>query len=178
MIEELKHNADKYKVTIESHIGSFTTISQKFNTKFNYVVSVGNTIAHLNPKELKSGILRIYKLLRPGSKIFLHILNYELIKKQQKRINNIANRDGKIIIRFYDFLNSKELCFNILSFPQNSPKEFKLVTTKHYLHKRSEIYFYMKSAGFGKIKFMGNFAGEKFSKVKSKDIFIRAEKKL
>ena len=175
MIEELKRNADKYKVTIETHIGSFVFIHQRFDVKFNYVVSVGNTIAHLNQKELNSAIRRIYKLLQPGGKIFLHILNYKLIKRQNKRINNIANRDGKIIIRFYDF-RKDDLDFNILSFSQNSPKEFKLVTTKHYTHTTSKIKSYLKEAGFTKIKFMKNFTGEKFTSSDSKDICIESLK--
>ncbi|MBI5730012.1 MAG: class I SAM-dependent methyltransferase [Ignavibacteriales bacterium] len=175
MIEELKRNADKYQVTIETHIGSFTSISPKFNTKFNNVVSVGNTIAHLDQKELKSAIRKIYKLLQPGGKIFLHILNYKLIKKQNKRINNIANRDGKIIIRFYDFLDDR-LNFNILSFATEAPKDFKLITTCHYPHSKNEINSYLKSAGFQKVKFMGNFFQEKFNANESKDIFIEAVK--
>ncbi|MFA5803122.1 MAG: class I SAM-dependent methyltransferase [Melioribacteraceae bacterium] len=177
MIEELKRNTDKYQVTIESHIGSFASLSPKFDSKFNNVVSVGNTIAHLNQKELNSAIRRIYKLLQPGGKIFLHILNYKLIKKQNKRINNIANRDGKIIIRFYDF-RKDDLDFNILSFPQNSPKEFKLVTTKHYPHTKDEIGDYLNVAGFTKVKFTKNFSGERFNASNSKDLFVEAVRKL
>ncbi len=175
MIEELKRNANKYKVTIESHIGSFASLSPKFDANFNYVVSVGNTIAHLNQKELKSAIRKIYKLLQPGGKIFLHILNYQLIKKENRRINNIANRDGKIIIRFYDFKDDR-LNFNILSFTIDAPKDFKLITTCHYPHSKNGINSHLKSAGFQKVKFMGNFFQEKFNANESKDILIEAVK--
>lgn len=177
MIEEAKKNAAKYKVDIEAQTHSFASLPKRYNRRFNYVVSVGNTIAHLDNKQLERAIKKIYSLLLPGGKVFLHILNYGLIKKENKRINNIANRDGKIIIRFYDF-RKNNLDFNILSFQQNSPKEFKLVTTKHYPHTKNEIEFYLKSAGFGKIKFMKNFTGEKFNSRNSKDMFIEAVKKL
>lgn len=177
MVEQAKLNAAKYNVNISTQVHSFQTISKRLSDKFNYVVSVGNTIAHLNQKELNSAIRRIYKLLLPGGKIFLHILNYELIKKKNKRINNIANRDGKIIIRFYDF-RKDDLDFNILFFPQNSPKEFKLVTTKHYPHTKDEIGVYLKAAGFTKVKFTKNFAGDKFNSSDSKDMFVEAVKKL
>jgi SAM-dependent methyltransferase len=177
MIEEVKQNALKYQVDIKTHTHSLESVPKNYNGKFNYVVSVGNTIAHLDNKQLERAIKKIYGLLLPGGKVFLHILNYGLIKKENKRINNIANRDGKIIIRFYDF-RKDDLDFNILSFPQNSPKEFKLVTTKHYPHTKNEIEFYLKSAGFGKIKFMKNFTGEKFNSRNSKDMFIEAVKKL
>ena len=177
MIAETKQNAIKYNVDIATHVHSFQTMPKKFNQKFNSVISVGNTIAHVNSKQLNATINKMYNMLLPGGKIFLHILNYQLIKKENKRINNIANRDGKIIIRFYDFWED-DLDFNILSFSQNSPKEFQLVTTKHYPHTTSEIKSYLKGVGFNKIKFMKNFAGEKFNTGDSKDIFIEAMKEL
>ena len=177
MIERVKLNAIKYNVNISSQIYSFQTLPKSFYSKFNYVVSVGNTIAHVNSKQLNAAIKKMYNLLKPGGKIFLHILNYRLIKNENKRINNIANREGKIIIRFYDF-RKNNLDFNILSFPQNSPKEFKLVTTKHYPHTKNKIGAYLKAAGFTKIKFTKGFAGENFNAGNSKDMFVEAKKKL
>ncbi|NJD22211.1 MAG: class I SAM-dependent methyltransferase [Melioribacter sp.] len=177
MIAETKKNAIKYKVYIETYAYSYETIPKKFNNKFNSVISIGNTIAHVNSKQLNTAIKKMYGLLKPGGKIFLHILNYRLIRNENKRINNIANREGKIIIRFYDF-RKNNLDFNILSFPQNSPKEFKLVTTKHYPHTKNKIGAYLKAAGFTKIKFTKNFAGENFNAGNSKDMFVEAEKKL
>lgn len=177
MVDETKKNAIKYKVDITAFVNSYETISQKFNHKFNYVISVGNTIAHVNSKQLNNAIKKMYDLLLPGGKLFLHILNYPLIKKENKKINNIANRDGKIIIRFYDF-RKDDLDFNILSFPQNSPKEFQLVTTKHYPHTKNKIGNYLKVAGFTKVKFTRNFAGDRFNASNSKDMFVEAIKKL
>jgi SAM-dependent methyltransferase len=177
MIAETKQNAIKYNIDITTHVHSFQTMPKKFNQKFNSVISVGNTIAHVNSKQLNAATKKMYDLLLPGGKIFLHILNYQLITKENKRINNIANRDGKIIIRFYDF-RKDDLDFNILSFPQNSPKEFQLVTTKHYPHTTREMQSYLKGVGFTKIKFTKNFAGDKFNAGDSKDIFIEATKEL
>jgi SAM-dependent methyltransferase len=177
MIAEANANAAKFNVDIKAYNHSFFSIPIIFNNKFNFVISVGNTIAHLNDKQLERAIKKIYEMLLPGGKIFLHILNYSLIKKENKRINNIASRDGKIIIRFYDF-RKDDLDFSILSFPQNSPRDFILVTTKHYPHSKNEIGFFLRKAGFGKIKFTKNFAGEKFNGSNSKDLFVEAIKKL
>ncbi|MHB8905427.1 MAG: class I SAM-dependent methyltransferase [Melioribacteraceae bacterium] len=177
MIEEVKKNSIKYKVDIEAQTHSFASLPKSYNGKFNNVVSVGNTIAHLDNGHLKKAIKKIYNLLLPGGKVFLHILNYGLLKKENRRINNIASRDGKVIIRFYDF-RKNDLDFNILSFQQNSPKDFQLVTTKHFPHTKNEIKFYLETADFGKIKFMKNFAGDKFNSGSSKDMFIEAVKKL
>ena len=177
MIKEAKRNAERFNVQINANVNSFGTITRNFNKKFDYAVSVGNTIAHLKPSEFKSAIKRIYKLLRNGGKVFLHILNYERIIKESRRINNIANRGGKVIIRFYDF-GKKDIDFNILSFPIDNPKEHKLVTTKHYPHSKKEILKYLEEAGFKKIKLMENFTGGKFNVKDSKDLFVEAVKRL
>ena len=177
MIKEAKHNAKKYNVNINTNVNSFGTINKSFDSKFICAVSVGNTIAHLKPDELKRALIRISKLLVPGGKMFLHILNYKRIIKESKRINNIADRGGQVIIRFYDF-GKEDIDFNILSFPADYPKEHKLVTTKHYPHGKTEIQAYLKKAGFEKIKFMKNFAGDKFKVNDSKDMFVEAVKPL
>ncbi|MBA4406744.1 hypothetical protein C0389_05665 [bacterium] len=177
MIEETRRNAIKYNVDIAAYVHSYQTVPKRFNKEFNSVISVGNSIAHINAKQLKSAVTKMYDILLPGGKLFLHILNYPLIIKENKRINNIANRDGKIIIRFYDF-RKDDLDFNILSFQHDSPKEFQLITTKHYPHTTGEIKSYLKEAGFTKIKFMKNFAGDKFNAGDSKDLFIEARKEL
>ncbi|MEW6196572.1 MAG: class I SAM-dependent methyltransferase [Bacteroidota bacterium] len=175
MIEMVKTNSEKYDVTIATGVFSFNTIPKNYSGKFENAVSMGNTIAHLTKKELQSGLKKIYTLLKPGGKVFLHILNYTAILKMKKRINNIANRDGSVIIRFYDFEN-EHVKFNILSFPLSNPKEFNLFTTNHYPHTKKEIESALLSAGFSKIKFAGDFYGNKFSVKDSKDLFIEAYK--
>lgn len=175
MIQMVKENSEKYGVKIETGVFSFNAIPKIYHGKFDNVVSVGNTIAHLTKNELQSGLKKIYALLKPGGKVFLHILNYTAILKMQKRINNIANRDGAVIIRFYDFEN-EHVKFNILSFPLSNPKGFNLYTTGHHPHSKKEIENALRSTGFSKIKSAGDFYGNKFSVKDSKDLFIEAFK--
>lgn len=177
MIEEAEQNAARYNVNIIAEVNSFDTIDKQYFGKFDYVVSVGNTIAHLNKAELKKAVGKIYKLLKPGGKLFLHILNYDLIISKSKRINNIANREGMIIIRLYD-LGKKHVDFNILSFPVENPKDYKIVTTKHYPHSAKEISKNLREAGFVNIRLMKNFSSDKFNVKDSKDLFVEAVKKL
>lgn len=177
MVKEARKNASKYNATIKTEVNSFDSIPIKYDCKFTYVVSVGNTIAHLTTDQLRKAINRIDKLLLPDGKLFLHVLNYDLIIKSSKRINNIANRDGKVIIRFYDF-EKDQLKFNILSFPVNETKNFSLVTTKHFPHKHTSLRKIIKEAGFKNFKIFGNFNLEPFDVKKSKDIFIMAAKSI
>jgi len=84
MIEAAKFNALKYKVKINARVLSFSSINKEEKRKFNNVISVGNTVAHLNPSELNSAVKKIYVLLVPKGKVFLHILNYRKIIKEEK----------------------------------------------------------------------------------------------
>lgn len=175
MIDETNKNADKYNVKINARNFSLDSIPTAYNGNFQNVVCVGNTIAHLNASQFANAVKKFHRLLKPGGKIFLHILNYDLIKKQNKRINNAAVRDGMVIIRFYDFFND-HLNFNILSFGLDKPKDFRLVTTKHFTHSKKEITSLLQSAGFGKIKVYGDFGKNSFRPADSKDLFISALK--
>lgn len=173
MIDEVKTNFQKYNLKAEIAVNSFSSLPSNLNSKFNYVVSVGNTIAHLSTAQLKLAFRNINRLLIPGGKTFLHILNYDLILRESKRINNIAARDGQVIIRFYD-LARKKIKFNILTFSIDQPRKFKLVTTIHYPHTPEKIKEILTDTDFKKIKFRSNFYGENFSKKDSKDLFIEA----
>lgn len=175
MVNEAQQNARKYNVNIETEVQSFSTIPKNYFNEFNNVVSVGNTIAHLTVSQLYEAVNKIYRMLLPGGKVFLHILNYDSIIKQAKRINNIANRDGQIIIRFYDFREG-HLLFNILSFPINDAKNYNLITTKHFPHSETTIRKILKETGFKNYKFYCDFNLHSFNKKTSKDIFITASK--
>ena len=177
MIKEAEQNAIKYKVGFDAKVSGFNDLRVNNKLKYDFVLSVGNTIAHLKRNQLRSAIKKVYSLLLPGGKIFLHILNYDLIIGQSRKINNIANRSGQIIVRFYEFKKG-ELDFNILSFPVNESRNFKLFTTRHYPHSKKTINDFMKQAGFHKIKFTGTFEGAEFDLRSSKDLFIEAVKKL
>jgi glycine/sarcosine N-methyltransferase len=175
MVAATKLNAQKYGLKITAEVSSISAVPKKFNGKFNYIVCVGNTIAHLNLKELKKTIARAYDMLLPGGKIFLHILNYGLIKRENRRINNITVGNDKTIIRFYDF-HTKDISFNILSFSNTNSKDQQLISTKHYPHTRKHIVTLLKDLGFTACKTSSNFSGEKFNPRKSKDLFVEAWK--
>lgn len=175
MIDEANKNAARFNVKIKTHAASIELIPVSFNNSFQNIVCVGNTIAHLSTSQLKKALIKIHELLKPNGKAFLHILNYEMIAKQNKRINNIAVRNGMVIIRFYDFFD-KYLNFNIMSFNLDKLKDFKFVTTKHFPHKKSFLNKELRSAGFRNVGFYGDFEENRFEPSVSKDMFVAARK--
>jgi SAM-dependent methyltransferase len=173
MIKTAKQISHNYNVKISAQVGSFSEAASK--STYDAIISVGNTIAHLNKKELDEALGNCYKGIKPGGQLFLHILNYNLIKKENKRINNIAVKDNLAIIRLYDFFKD-DIGFSILSFPLDKPKEFTLVSTTHYPHTSQHILRLLKKNGFEKVRLGGNFALKDFDEESSKDLFILAER--
>jgi glycine/sarcosine N-methyltransferase len=177
MVSAAKLNGEKYGVKIKAYTSSIHSIPKKYNVKFNYVVCVGNTIAHLNQTELKKSFKGMHKMLLPGGKLFLHILNYSLFQRENKRINNISVRGDKTIIRFHDFLE-KNIGFNILTFSNTDPKNYQIISTSQYVHTKDEIFRLLNNVGFSKCKASSTFSGEKYKARESKDLFIEAWKGL
>lgn len=175
MVEEAKKNAKKYEVDFEVQQYSFDDIPREYYKQFDYIISVGNTIAHLNSKQLTKGLKKIFAMLKTGGILFLHTLNYELIYRQSKRINNIAFKDEQTIIRFYD-LDKDKIVFNILSFYLNNPKNHQLVSTRHYPYSSNSLKKMLGQAGFHGIKFYADFSKNHFIRQASKDIFVYAVK--
>jgi 2-polyprenyl-3-methyl-5-hydroxy-6-metoxy-1,4-benzoquinol methylase len=175
MIKTANNNKQRHNVNVDFRIGSIVNLPSKYHGKFNSVVCMGNTISHLNQKELHQAFINFYELLTPEGKLFVHILNYDKIIKSNKRINNIANREGKTIIRFYDFFENF-IRFNILACETADAKKYQLITTKQYPHSKKEIILGLKKVGFKKIKCYGNFTRQNYISSESKDLFIEATK--
>ena len=175
MIERARINSEKHNVQIDFKVNSITSIPKIYKAKFNYAVCVGNTIAHLKERQLQSTFNKIYSLLMPGGTVLLHILNYNKIVRLNNRINNIAAKDNKIIIRFYDFFD-EFIRFNILVFDKSEIKKYNLITTNHYPHSQKNIIKFLKKTGFKKINCFGDFHRQIYYPADSKDLFIEAIK--
>jgi ubiquinone/menaquinone biosynthesis C-methylase UbiE len=174
MIEALKRNAESYGLQIETGKFGMENIPGKFDDNFDYAVSMGNTIAHLNKKNLKEGIKRAYEILKPGGTLFLHQLNYDYFIKNSIRINSIKT-GARIIVRFYDF-GRKKARFNILEFAPEKPKDYRLYSVTHYIHNHEEIKAVLFEAGFNEIAFYADMNLTPFEKEFSKEMFILCRK--
>ncbi|MGK9476834.1 class I SAM-dependent methyltransferase [Melioribacter sp. OK-6-Me] len=172
MIELLKKKTSFYNVRIECENFRMEKIPTAYNNRFDFVVSMGNTISHLSKKNLAEGIKRVYDILKPGGKFLVHLLNYDYFIKNSIRINSI--KTGKrIIVRFYDF-SKKRARFNILEFSMERPDEYQLHSVIHYIHKNNEINKLLVETGFKKIEFYADMNLTPFEN--NKEMFILCRK--
>ena len=175
MIETAIKNSKESNQKINFYNYAAKDIPAKFNSQFDFICSLGNTIANIPTVDLESSIKRFHTLLSKDGKLLLHILNYEKIVKENERIINIKEGKKDFIVRFYDFENGY-LNFNILKFNKHSPNEKLLITTKLFPHKLRTLQSLLKESGFSKIKLYSDLSLATFSKETSKDIYLLCSK--
>jgi ubiquinone/menaquinone biosynthesis C-methylase UbiE len=175
MIEKAKEKGVELNLNIEFYNYSLDNIPGKFANMYSFAVSMGNTLANLNKKGIRQAIKNCYRMLQPGGKFLLQILNYEKILKTKERIVNITQEKEKNYVRFYDFCGD-EINFNILSFDTSELKNKHLNTTKLYPYNRHELTELLSETQFKDIECFGSLAKEKFDNEKSRDIVIQAAK--
>ncbi len=176
MIEKAKINSKEKKEKIKFYNYSAQNIPYEFNGKFDFICSLGNTIANISPYNLKLTVQRFSELLNKKGRLLFHILNYEKIINDNERIINIKKGKDDFIIRFYDF-KKNYINFNILKFEIDKPKHKSLLTTKVYPHKIDTIKKLLKENNFTNIKTYSDLAKTKFSLQTSKDIYLFCSKK-
>lgn len=175
MIQKAKLNAKKRNLKIRFTNSPVQNIKSINHSKIDIVVSLGNAVANINPAILKNIISKIYKLMKPGGSFIIQILNYDYIRKTNKRIVNITRGGESLFVRFYDFEKNK-LNFNVLKINNKNMQEYSLITTKLYEYKRKEMNLILNQTGFSKVMFYSDLNKSKFNPKSSKDLVITAYK--
>ena len=175
MISKARQNAKDRDLNIRFISSPFNKKNVLQVSKADIIVSLGNAFANIKENDLNKIIELSYSQLNEGGSFLFQVLNYDLIRKENKRIVNITGKNNKMYVRFYD-IEKKILRFNILTINSKNTSDYNLITTELYEYNKDWFSNALKNSGFRKIKYMGDFAGSPFSKNKSKDLIILAVK--
>ena len=175
MIEKAEINAENENKVISFYNYSAQDIPNTFNSKFDFVCSLGNTVANISPKDISDSVKRFAEVLKNNGKVLFHILNYKKIIRENERIVNINKGEHEYIIRFYDFENDF-INFNILKFDIENPKQRKLISTKVYPHTLELFLDLLKQNNFKNIEVYQDLKKTAFNSEISNDIYFFAER--
>lgn len=175
MIKTAKENAVKEGFKIDYHNYPIDSIPEKFNDRFNFTISLGNTFANIEREKFQNSIIRCFDILKSNGVLLIQILNYKRVVEAKERIVNITEGNNKYFIRFYDFLN-EEIIFNILTFSKEKPSDNKLISTKLFPYNQLDFKKELENAGFMSIEFFSDFNLSTFNTNGSKDLIIKAVK--
>jgi len=174
MIERAKENSKRLNEKIEFYNYTAQEIPDSFNSNFDFVCSLGNTVANIPTQDIVSSIKRFAEILAPKGKVLFHILNYEKIIRVNERILNINKGETEYIIRFYDF-EKNFINFNILKFQIENPTNRKLITTKLYPHSLELFLNLLKQNNFKNVEIFQDLNKTPFNCETSNDIYFFAE---
>jgi len=175
MIEKAEINAENENKVISFYNYSAQDIPNTFNAKFDFVCSLGNTVANIPPKDISDSIKRFAELLNNNGKVLFHILNYKKIISENERIVNINKGEQEYIIRFYDY-EKDFINFNILKFDIENPKQRKLISTKVYPHTLELLLVLLKQNNFNNVEVYQDLKKTPFNSETSNDIYLFAER--
>ncbi|MBM4165327.1 MAG: class I SAM-dependent methyltransferase [Ignavibacteria bacterium] len=183
MLRIAENHAKQYKVSITFIKSSFQQLSQTISTRVDAVCCLGNSFPHcLTEKEQQHALQNFISLLKPNGVLILHLLNYDRILAKNERVQNVKKLNGKIFVRFYDFLSST-VRFNVLILKKNAGKIISsLSSVELYPIKKKEIHSLLSDSStssgekFSEIQFYGGLSLENYSESASKDLVVIAQK--
>lgn len=132
--------------------------------EFDLILSFGNTVVHLdNVIEIGHFLDQTKKLLKPGGKLLLQIVNYDHILEQYIHALPMINNNKVKFDRYYDYFPEK----NKINFTTIlTVKESKTVIKNRvllYPLKQSEVKNLLNQAGYRDLIFYGSFTKETFN---------------
>lgn len=175
MITKAKEKYTIQNEKINFHNQDIISIPKNFTSSFDLILSMGNTFANISNEEFGSSLKKIYELLKTGASAFIQIINYKKIIDENKRILNIKKKDGRTIIRFYDY-EQNFIRFNILTFSDNNPINHSLVSTKLFPHQPSEFIKVAESMGFDKPNIFSDLKENIFDENRSANLLVKLTK--
>jgi len=175
MIKSAKQNALKLKEDIKFYKKGILDIPTKFNSKFDCVVSFGNTLANISAAELPPSIQKINSVLKPSGLLILQIINYTNYLSGGDKVFGYKETGDEAIVRFYEKWGG-ELVFHILRLNKKKVVDSIHLKTVIYPHTPRFIKKSLAQNGFKILKVYGGINLEKFDEQKSNDFLLVAKK--
>lgn len=130
---------------------------------FDAILCFGNTLVHLNSKELILSMLKgVFEVLKPGGQFLIQILNYDYILNSKVSELPLIDMENISFIRKYEIEKNSPLIRFQTSLYLKKENETISNETLLYALKSAELTELLKAAGFNEIKIYSNFKQEAF----------------
>ncbi|MDX5586417.1 MAG: class I SAM-dependent methyltransferase [Aureibaculum sp.] len=143
------------------------------NKTYDVIVSLGNTIANLNGKELKNLLIKLFEYLSKNGKIVIQIINYAKLPSSGIYILNTFENDSVSIIRKYN-IKPKSIDFIIDKIEKRNNEKSQIIT-KLYPHSKDDLKKLVIEIGFS-MEFYGNLNKSPFVTKESPNLVVVLKK--
>jgi ubiquinone/menaquinone biosynthesis C-methylase UbiE len=168
MIYKAKLNAIKHNVNINFIESPVQNISQMTDKKFDVIVSLGNTLANLNSKQISVLLKSLPDMMNEKYRIIFQIVNFSLMPESGEYLVNRFENEKQIIKRFYTVGSS--IYFNI-EFIDKISNQSKIITTQIFPYEKKFFTKSFEETGI-EIKFFGGMDLSDYNPETSKDLVI------
>jgi len=173
MLIQAKANSEKHKTSINFIKSSLTEYSVR-DKRYDFVLSLGNTIANIDQSEVQKVFGNLKTMINIGGKILVQMINYAKLPKSGSYILNQNQTDHVTITRKY-IIHQNHINFIIDRIDKNQNQQSQIVT-KLYPHSVAELRQIAEDNNLN-IKFFGDLKKETFFEDKSKNLVVTLTKK-
>ncbi|MBJ2174051.1 class I SAM-dependent methyltransferase [Aureibaculum sp. A20] len=172
MLQQARKNAEKFDAKINFIESGLTDFSLK-DKRYDFIVSLGNTIANINMQEVSGLVSKLYGILNFGGEVLFQIVNYAKLPKSGIHILNVYENDAVSILRKYN-INTDNIDFIIEKNDKKKNQVSQIITT---LYPHSKIDFEKTATEIGfTSNFYGNLKKDKFVATDSPNLVVQLKK--
>lgn len=177
MLEQLSAHSRELQLPVRTLQASLGSLAGRFDSTFDAVFCLGNTLAHLvTDDELRAALADFAAVLDPDGVLILQLLNFERILKSAERIQSVKEQGNKTFVRFYDF-ESNIVRFNVLTLERGKGSVHYSLRSVHLRPIcRAELTDALRASGFEEPNVYGAISLEEFTADSSPDLVAIARK--
>lgn len=168
MLQQAIKNAKNFDCDINFIESGLTAYNPK-NKNYDFIVSLGNTIANINISQLRVLMTTIFSMLNNGGSSLLQIVNYAKLPESGNHILNVFENDEVSIIRKYS-INYNDIDFIIDKIDKKNQQKSQIIT-KLYPHSENDFNKMAKEIGFN-IDLYGNLKKHTFNSNESPNLVV------
>ena len=131
---------------------------------FDTVICFGNTLVHLlSDNDIRKFIQAAYKVLSPGGKLTIQILNYQYILEGQIKSLPLIDNEHINFKRNYESEEDADLIDFNTKLTIKSTGQQIANSVKLYAIRKNKLQELLEEAGFGSFEYFGSFKAEPFT---------------
>ncbi len=178
MVEQARLRAREHDLHVEWRVAPMERLASHLNGPFELLLCLGNSLPHLLERaDLEATIEGFAKLLAPGGRLVLQLINYQRVLTQGDRIVAVTRDDDIEFVRFYDFLDD-HVRFNILRIQWSAEGQplHDLQSTLLHPWQQKELTACLADHGFHDIRATADFGSTPYDPLESNAIVLRASR--
>ncbi len=177
MLEQAIAQAARAGLGVRFHQAGMEALDSLALPTFEVIVCLGNSLPHLlEAPTLAATLAGFHRRLAANGRLFVQLLNYDLILRRRERIVEVTREAQIDYIRFYDFLDEL-LRFNLLRLDwSRQPPATRLDETTLKPYRQTELAAALAAAGFVDLQAFDGLGSQPFDPAHSATLTLLARR--